>query len=134
MNPQISFITLGVQDLDLMTRFYRDTLGWQMEKQEEGVRFFKMNPGLIFALFGEADLASDIGLKNYQLQPPGSFKRMSLAMNFDSMAKVDVFFATLKQKGVLIQKEPQTVFWGGYSGYFMDPEGNFWEVAYNPFL
>lgn len=134
MNPQISFITLGVKDLDLLTRFYRDTLGWQMEKEQEGVRFFKMNAGLIFALFGEADLAGDIGLDDYQPAPPGSFKRMSLAINFDSITKVDAFFAFLKERGVSIQKEPKTVFWGGYSGYFKDPEDNYWEIAYNPYL
>lgn len=134
MNPQISFITLGVKDLDLLTRFYRDTLGWQMEKEQEGVRFFKMNAGLIFALFGEVDLAADIGLDGYQPAPRGSFKRMSLAINFDSITKVDAFFAFLKERGVSIQKEPETVFWGGYSGYFKDPEDNYWEIAYNPYL
>lgn len=134
MNPQISFITLGVQDLEVMTRFYRDTMGWQMEKEQEGVRFFKMNPGLTFALFGRADLAKDIGIAEQPLPAPGGFKSMSLAINFDSIIKVDAFFASLKEKGIAIQKEPHTVFWGGYSGYFRDPEDNYWEVAYNPFL
>ena len=134
MNPNISFITLGVKDLDKMTAFYKDTLGWTMEKQQEGVRFFKMNSGLIFALFPEASLAEDIGLESTQMPATDEFKRMSLAINFDSITKVDAFIASIKQKGVEIKKEPQTVFWGGYSGYFADPERNYWEVAYNPFL
>ena len=115
MNPQISFITLGVKDLDLLTRFYRDTLGWQMEKEQEGVRFFKMGntagPGqassLIFALFGDKDLANDIGIS---LEPAaGGFKRVAFAINFDSVTAVDAYFAALKQKGVAIQKAPAPV-------------------------
>jgi uncharacterized glyoxalase superfamily protein PhnB len=133
-NPKISFITLGVKNLAIMTRFYRDVLGWQMEKEQEGVSFFKMNGGTVFALFSAEDLAKDIGLKSDQVAADNSFKKMSLALNFDSIIKVDAFFAFLKQKGVYIQKAPQTVFWGGYSGYFKDPEDNYWEVAYNPFL
>lgn len=133
-NPKISFIILGVKDLTKMTHFYKEVLGWHMEKEQEGVSFFKMAPGVIFALFGEAALAEDIGLSDYNPLNANEFKRMSLAMNFDSIIKVDAFFAVLKQKGVFIQKAPQTVFWGGYSGYFKDPEGNYWEVAYNPFL
>ena len=133
-NPKISFITLGVKDLTKMTHFYKEVLGWHMEKEQEGVSFFKMATGVIFALFGEAALAEDIGLSDYNPLNTNEFKRMSLAMNFDSIIKVDAFFAVLKQKGVFIQKAPQTVFWGGYSGYFKDPEGNYWEVAYNPFL
>jgi uncharacterized glyoxalase superfamily protein PhnB len=133
-NPAISYITLGVKDLAKMTHFYRDVLGWQMEKEQEGVSFFKMATGIILALFGESDLAKDIGIDDFKPFSSGTFKRMSLAINFDSRVKVDAFFAALKQKEVTIQKPPQTVFWGGYSGYFKDPEDNYWEVAYNPFL
>lgn len=133
-NPKISFITLGVKNLAIMTRFYRDVLGWQMEKEQEGVSFFKMNGGTVFALFGADDLAKDIGLTSDHIAVDNTFKKMSLALNFDSIIKVDAFFSFLKQKGVYIQKTPQTVFWGGYSGYFKDPEENYWEVAYNPFL
>lgn len=133
-NPHISFITIGVRDLAAMTRFYTEVMGWTLQKEQEGVSFFKMASGTIFALFGEQDLADDIGLKNYQADKEPGFKCMSLAINFDSIIKVDAFFAELKEKGVAIQKEPHTVFWGGYSGYFKDPENNYWEVAYNPFL
>ncbi|SEA16869.1 hypothetical protein SAMN05192529_109150 [Arachidicoccus rhizosphaerae] len=133
-NPGISFITLGVKDLENMTHFYKEVLGWQMEKQQPGVRFFKMASGIVFALFGQSDLAEDIGIDDFNTLGASTFKRMTLAINFDSIIKVDAFFAVLKQKGVVIQKAPQTVFWGGYSGYFKDPEDNYWEVAYNPFL
>ena len=133
-NPHISFVTIGVKDLERMSVFYRDTLGWQMEKEEQGVRFFKMNPGLILALFGEQDLAEDIGLKDWRPDDQDSFKRMSLAINLPSKEAVDSYFELLQNKGVTIQKAPQSVFWGGYNGYFKDPEDNYWEVAYNPFL
>jgi len=134
LNPKISFITLGVKNLDKMTRFYREVLGWQMEKEQEGISFFKMDGGTVLALFNAHSLAEDIGLKNEQVPADFGFKAMSLALNFDSIIKVDAFFAFLKEKEVFIQKPPQTVFWGGYSGYFRDPEHNYWEVAYNPFL
>lgn len=134
MNPPISFVTLGVRDLEKMTDFYQNILGWATETPQEGVTFFKMNTGLIFALFGEKDLAEDIGLGDSGWSDQNSYKNLTLALNFDSVAAVDAYVEQLIQKGVCIQKMPETVFWGGYRGYFADPEDNYWEIAYNPFM
>lgn len=134
MNPSISFITIGVRDLEKMARFYQKVLGLEMEKEQEGVAFFKMNAGLTFALFKEQDLAEDIGLGSEGWSDQNAYKNMTLAFNFDSKEAVDLYFEQLIAKGVTIQRMPEPVFWGGYRGYFADPEDNYWEVAYNPFL
>ncbi|AYD47030.1 VOC family protein [Arachidicoccus soli] len=130
MNPAISFITIGVNDLQKMKSFYKDVLGWQTTKDEEGIAFFKMNEGLIFSLFPENELAKDIGIINTSSE----YKNFSLAINLPTQKEVDDFFQMLIEKNVTIQKMPELVLWGGYRGYFADPENNFWEVAYNPFL
>ncbi|MDE1193298.1 MAG: VOC family protein [Arachidicoccus sp.] len=129
-NPGISFITIGVKNLELMRAFYKEKLGWAAEKDEDGIAFFKMNNGLILALFPEEELAKDIGIAN----APIDYKHFSLAINLPSKQEVDSFFEILLLKKISIQKMPESVFWGGYRGYFSDPENNFWEVAYNPFL
>lgn len=130
MNPAINFITIGVKDLEVMRSFYKNILSWQAEKEEDGIAFFKMANGMIFALFPEEALAEDIGTA----QASAGYKNFALAINLPSQQEVDDFFQTLIDKKVMIQKMPEPVFWGGYRGYFADPENNFWEVAYNPFL
>ncbi|ANI90656.1 hypothetical protein A9P82_06715 [Arachidicoccus ginsenosidimutans] len=130
MIQNISFITIGVKDLDKMKSFYKDMLGWKTSNDEEGIVFFKMDNGLTFALFPEKELAEDIGTA----QVLAGYKNFALAINLPSQEDVNDFFQTLIEKKVTIQKMPEPVFWGGYRGYFSDPENNFWEVAYNPFL
>jgi len=130
MIQNISFITIGVKDLDKMKSFYKDVLGWQPEKDEDGIAFFKMDNGLIFALFPENNLAEDIGTAHVSAE----YKNFALAINLASEKEVDDFFEVLISKKVTIPKMPEPVFWGGYRGYFADPENNFWEVAYNPFI
>ena len=130
MNPAINFITIGVKDLEKMKTFYKEILGWKAEPDEDGIVFFKMKNGLMFALYPQEALAEDIGTVNVS----AAYKNFSLAVNLPSQKEVDDFFQTLIDKKVTIQKMPEPVFWGGYRGYFADPENNFWEVAYNPFM
>lgn len=135
-NPAISFITIGVRDLAQMTRFYRDLMGWKMEKEQPGISFFKMEGGVQLGLFGANELAEDIHLDRNgrpELEPL-AYKNMSLAINIGSEKEVDDYFDELINKGIRVQRMPEKVFWGGYRGYFADPENNYWEVAYNPFL
>jgi len=129
MEQRISFITLGVDELAAMKEWYMHAFGWKpLETESEGIVFFALN-GCILGLYPASELAADIGV---QLQGTG-FRRITLAYNLRSEAEVDALFAELELKGVSVIKAPQKVFWGGYSGYVADPEGNYWEIAFNPF-
>jgi catechol 2,3-dioxygenase-like lactoylglutathione lyase family enzyme len=130
MNQHLHIITLGVQDLKRSVEFYSKTLGWKASnKSNEGIVFFQAG-GVVLALFPREELAADA-----VIAPEGSgFAGFTLAYNAQSEAEVDEIIADLKSKGVKVLKEPQKVFWGGYSSYFADPDGNTWEVAYNPFF
>lgn len=130
MKPKISLITLGVEDLDRATRFYRDGLGLPQHQFEgEGVSFFELT-GTWLALFPKSALAEDIGIELPQGHGVNSF---TLAHNVASPEQVDAVLAEAVTAGATLLKPGQDVFWGGYSGYFQDPDGYFWEVAYNPF-
>lgn len=135
-NPSIRYITIGVRDLEQMTRFYRETLGWKIKKEQTGISFFEMEGGLQFALYGADALAEDMHLDCSGMPEldPLAYKNMSLALNLGSEEEVDDYFDELMDAGVRVQRMPEKVFWGGYRGYFADPENNYWEVAYNPFL
>ena len=129
MKQQLHFVTLGVSDLKKMKAFYVEKFGWKPMKETDGIVFFQLN-GIILGLFPAEELAADIGI-------PGrgeGFKKFSLAINFNSEEEVDVAFREMKDKGVEIVKGPERVFWGGYSGYVADADGNHWELAFNPFL
>jgi hypothetical protein len=128
MDQRISLITLGVLHLDAQKAFYQDCFGWTPLPQTGGIVFFQLN-GLVLGLYPRPALAEDIGIP----ETGSGFRGQTLAINFDSETAVDAAFAELRGKGVRIIKEPQSVFWGGYSGYVADPEDNFWELAYNPF-
>lgn len=126
MDQRISLITLGVADLDRSRTFYEDGLGWRPADAPGGVVFYQL-PGMAFALFGRDDLADDAR------QPiDGSFSGITLASNQRSEADVDAVLAQAEAAGARILKPAERVFWGGYSGYFADPDGHVWEVAYNP--
>ena len=127
MRPTLTLITLGVADLDRSTRFYRDTLGWPADTANEGVTFIKLS-NIILSLFPKHALADDAHVPADGEGSPG----FSLAHNARSSEEVNEIFRDLKAKGVAIMKEPEKVFWGGYSGYFADPDGFLWEVAFNP--
>jgi len=129
MEQRISLITLGVADLQRAVAFYERVVGWKAEASPPGVVFFDLN-GVVFALWPHDELAKDMGLVAVSLP---NYRGCSLAHNVQSEEEVDAIFALLKSYGANILKEPQKVFWGGYSGYFSDPDGHTWEIAYNPF-
>ena len=129
MKQLLHFITLGVHDIEGMKNWYVQKFGWTPMKDENGIVFFKLN-GFILGLFSASELAEDIGID----QDGKGFKRFSLAINYESEKEIDDVVEHLKKVGVKIIKEPQKVFWGGYHAYIADPEENYWELAYNPFL
>lgn len=128
MRPHLTFITLGVQDLDRSKRFYSEVLGWTPFQDNGGIVMYKLN-GLILSLYAQHELMEDARANN-----DGKGSRFTLAQCLRSTDEVDALFAELKKHKVTITKEPQKVFWGGYSGYFADPDGHLWEIAHNPFL
>ena len=129
MNQHLHIVTLGVRDLEASRKFYAETLGWRISRPQEGIVFFQAG-GVVLALYPRQALAEDA------LTPPegSGFSGFTLACNAGSEAEVDALISDLRSKGVRIVKEPQKVFWGGYSSYFADPDGYLWEVAYNPFM
>lgn len=129
MTPQrITLVTLGVRDLPAARAFYA-RLGWQEHAQsQQGVAFYQMH-GQALALFGLSDLAKDQGRPD----APLGTGAITLAQNFPSEAEVDTAFAAAIAAGATALKPPEKVFWGGYSGYWADPDGHVWEVACNPF-
>ena len=131
MEPRISLITLGVADLQRAVDFYERVLGWKVAQHPPGVAFFDLG-GLVFALFPHADLAHDMQC-DAPLSRGGGYEGFSLAHNLRSEQEVDALFAQLSRHGATIVKPPQRAEWGGYSGYFADPDGHKWEVAYNPY-
>lgn len=130
MEQRVTLITLGVEDLDNMRSFYRDVFGWKpLENSSEEVVFFQLN-GIQLGLYGRVDLADDAGVDS----GGSGFKGFALAHNMRTEKEVDQLFEELESKGAEIVKSPQKTFWGGYSGYVSDPEGNLWEIAYNPYM
>jgi len=129
MTPQrVTLITLGVADLAASRAFY-EALGWQESpRSQETVAFYHIN-GMALGLFGLADLAKDQGRPDVPLGAGA----MTLAQNFETEAEVDEAFAKALECGATKLKAPEKVFWGGYSGYFADPDGHVWELAHNPF-
>lgn len=129
MQPKITVITLGVKDISASLLFYRDKLGWKVGGGDgEDIFFFQLN-SLIFALYPREKLAED-ALVNSE---GTGFSGCTFAHNVGSEAEVDEVLKIAEQAGATIKKPAQKVFWGGYSGYFADPDGFLWEVAYNPF-
>ena len=123
----ITLVTLGVADLGRARAFYA-ALGWEAAQVSEGVVFIQL-AGQVLALFGIDALADDMKAE------PGTPGRgaVTLARNFASREAVDAAFALALSAGATALKRPDPVFWGGYSGYFADPDGHVWELAMNPF-
>ena len=130
MKAKIGLVTLGVRDFPRMLAFYRDGLGFPTHNFNEGDDFamFRLE-GSWLALFGHEALAEDAGV---EVEGAG-FRGVCLAHNAPSKAEVDAVFAEALAAGATPRKRPEDTFWGGYSGYFSDPEGHLWEVAWNPF-
>lgn len=128
MTPQrVTLITLGVKDLDAARAFYA-SLGWRQHSGADDVAFYQMH-GCVLGLFGLADLAADQGRPDAALGTGA----VTMAQNFRTEAEVDQAFADAVAAGGKPLKQPRKVFWGGYSGYWSDPDGHVWEVAMNPF-
>ena len=123
----ITLITLGVADLERSRAFYA-ALGWEAAQTGEGVVFIQL-AGQVLALFGIEDLAKDM----HRPGEPLGTGAATLARNFASEAEVDAAFELGIAAGATVLKRPEKVFWGGYSGYFADPDGHVWELAMNPF-
>lgn len=129
MEPHISLITLGVSDLARSTAFYRDGLGLPTHGEFEGVTFFSLR-GTWLSLYPRADLAADAGAT----ADGNGFPGFALAHNVHSKAEVDALLAHVQRAGATITRPARDAEWGGYSGYFADPDGYLWEVAWNPHL
>lgn len=128
MKPRISLITLGVRDLAKSIEFYEKGLGLPRMESPPDVAFFTLN-GTWLGLYGRDALAEDA-----QVSPEGEgFAGFALAHNLASEAEVDAQLEQAREAGATIVKPAQKVFWGGYSGYFKDPDGHLWEIAHNPF-
>lgn len=128
---RLSIVTLGVEDMALMREFYR-SLGWTEQSSANDEHAMFHTGGGVLALFPLDELAKDANTI-----PPSTFmgfRGFTLACNLESRQAVDAAFETLRGTEAVIIKEPEEVYWGGYSGYFVDPEENFWEVAHNPFV
>lgn len=124
---RVTLITLGVADLARARSFYTK-LGWKAAEENESISFYQMQ-GQVLGLFGLSDLAKDQGREGAALGTGA----MTLAQNFTTRAEVDSAFAEALSAGAVALKAPEAVFWGGYSGYYADPDGHVWEVAHNPF-
>ena len=126
MDQRLSMVTLGVADLEESLRFY-EALGWKRAGEQPGVVFFQLN-GMALGLYPRAALAEDA-----KLDAAGSgFGGITLAYNARTKEDVDAVLDEAAHAGATILKPAEDVFWGGYSGYFADPDGHPWEVAWNP--
>jgi len=134
VKPYVTLITLGVDDLERALRFYRDGLGFPTkgivgtEFEHGSVVFIELQAGLKLALWPRADLAWNAGVP----QAPASATELSLGHNVGSKDEVDTVMAQARSAGARIVKPAHQTFWGGYAGYFQDPDGHLWEVAWNP--
>jgi uncharacterized protein len=134
MEPRITVVTLGVEDLERAVAFYRDGLGWATdgivgrEFEHGAVAFFHLEGGLRLALWPRRSLAHDTGLPEAGPSPGG----FTLGHNVGSRAEVDAVMAQAEEAGGRVVKPAGTTFWGGYAGYFQDPDGHLWEVVWNP--
>lgn len=136
MKPRVSVITLGVDDLEQSLHFYRDGLGLRttgiigQEFEHGAVAFFDLQPGLKLAIWPRKSLAHDSGIP---LGHP-SATEFSLGHNVSSPEEVDTVMSQAAAAGAVVVKPAQATFWGGYAGYFRDPDGHLWEIVWNPQL
>jgi len=130
MDPRITIITLGVADLKRATEFYRDGLGLPLRPGNEGAISFFTLKGVWLALYPRDELALDAGVS----ADGGGFSGVTLAHNVDTRDGVDELIAQAASAGGRVVKRAADASWGGYAGYFADPDGHLWEVAWNPHL
>ena len=134
MQPRITMLTLGVDDLERAVKFYRDGLGLPTqgivgrEFEHGAVAFFDLQAGLKLAVFPRGDLALDAGIARSHR----SSTEFSIGHNVRSTEEVDAILQQAQVSGAEIVKPASKTFWGGYAGYFQDPDGHLWEIAWNP--
>ena len=129
MEQRVTMVTLGVADMAAARRFYCDGLGWrQSAASNDSVSFIEAG-GVVLGLYGWTPLAEDAGVSDAGT----GFRGVALAHNVASEADVDRVLQEAVAAGATLVKAAEKVFWGGYSGYFADPDGHLWEVAHNPF-
>lgn len=128
ISPNFTIVTLGVADLQRSVAFYRE-LGWEQRGDlSAGISWFRTS-GTWIGLFGYADLAADVGVP---ADPPAAFRGITLALNFGDEQAVDAALAHAVEAGARLVKPAMRAEWGGYSGYFADPDGHLWETAFAP--
>jgi uncharacterized protein len=136
MDARITVLTIGVNDLERALQFYRDGLGFETEgivgtEFEQGaVAFFNLQPGLMLAIWPRESIARDAGIE----PGPPNAAEFTIGHNVSSRSEVDRVMDQAKRAGATITKAPQPTFWGGYAGYFQDPDQHLWEVVWNPHL
>ena len=136
MKPRVSVLTIGVDDLDRAVRFYRDGLGLRTdgivgaEHEFGAVAFFPLQPGLQLALWPRRSIGRDCGLDVTAPSPT----EVTIGHNVSSKAEVDAVMKQAGAAGATIVKPAHDTFWGGYAGYFLDPDRHLWEVVWNPQL
>lgn len=134
MKPRVSVLTLGVDDVERALTFYRDGLGLPTrgivgrEFEHGAVAFFELAGGVTLSLWARSDLAWETG----EPQPAGSSTGFSIGHNVSTRAEVDAVMAQAERAGAAIVRAATDTFWGGYAGYFRDPDGHLWEIAWNP--
>lgn len=131
MQQRLTMVALGVSDLQASADFYDNKIGWKRsDMSQESIIFYEMQGGVMLSLYNREALAEDATVNH----KGSGFKGFTLAYNTRSEQEVDTIIEELRGKGVQIIKEPQKVFWGGYSSYIADPDDNLWEIAFNPYL
>lgn len=134
MKPRISVITLGVEDLERAVEFYRDGLGLKTEgiigKEFEygAVAFFDLSSGLKLALWPRKSISQDSGLPQSEMSPT----ELTVGHNVSTKEEVDEVMLEAKKAGATVVKAAHDTFWGGYAGYFQDPDRHLWEIVWNP--
>lgn len=130
MQQRLTIITLGVSDLKTSEKFYTEVFGWEKSPMSQPtITFLKLN-GILLSLYPVEKFKEEV---NLNVKKEG-FPTFTMAHNARSEAEVDALFEQYESRGAKILKRPEKVFWGGYSGYISDPDGYFWEIAFNPFL
>ncbi|MBP7567702.1 MAG: VOC family protein [Burkholderiaceae bacterium] len=136
MQPRLTVLTLGVADLARAVAFYRDGLGWPTQgiigadMADGAVAFFNLQSGLKLALWPRRSIAADTGLA----EQPAAATELTLGHNVNSEAEVDAIMQRATQAGATVVKPAGKTFYGGYAGYFQDPDGHIWEAVFNPGL
>ena len=131
MEQRLTMVGLGVNDLKTSADFYDNVFGWQrLEASNDDIIFYQLPGGAMLSLYGRKALAEDATVDS----KGSGFKGFTLAYNTRSEKEVDEIIKELRSQSVKIVKEPQKVFWGGYSSYIADPDDNLWEIAFNPYM